>query len=103
MQVLAKIDNPHYLYRQTVLIAVAALAPVVAHDVLVNTMLPVVTGASQDKVPVFITVLFVLCLFLLPYFLSFPFLFSRLPFTLSVSPFFSLCTGYAGSPDGPRR
>ncbi len=46
------IDNPHYLYRMTVLTAVAALAPVVTHDVLVNSMLPVVISAGKDKVAV---------------------------------------------------
>lgn len=45
------INNPHYLYRMTVLLAVASLAPVVSHDVLCNTMLPVVLTAAKDKVP----------------------------------------------------
>ena len=45
------INNPHYLYRMTVLVAVAALAPVVSHDVLCNSMLPVVVAAAKDKVP----------------------------------------------------
>jgi hypothetical protein len=44
------IDNPHYLYRMTVLSAIAALAPVVTHDVLVDSMLPVVIDAGKDKV-----------------------------------------------------
>ena len=43
-------NNPHYLYRMTVLVAVAALAPVVSHDVLCNSMLPVVVAAAKDKV-----------------------------------------------------
>ncbi len=47
------INNPHYLYRMTVLIAVAALAPVVSHDVLCNSMLPVVVAAAKDKVRTF--------------------------------------------------
>ena len=42
-------NNPHYLYRMTVLVAVAALAPVVSHDVLCNSMLPVVVAAAKDK------------------------------------------------------
>ena len=44
------IENPHYLYRMTVLVAVSALAPVVQHDVLVNSMLPVAIATSKDKV-----------------------------------------------------
>lgn len=44
------IDNPHYLYRMTVLSAIAALAPVITHDVLVDSMLPVVINAGKDKV-----------------------------------------------------
>ncbi len=49
-QVLGMMNNPHYLYRMTVLVAVAALAPVVSHDVLCNSMLPVVVAAAKDKV-----------------------------------------------------
>lgn len=49
-QVLSMIDNPHYLYRMTVLSAIAALAPVVTHDILANSMLPVVINAGKDKV-----------------------------------------------------
>ena len=51
VQVLGMMNNPHYLYRMTVLVAVAALAPVVSHDVLCNSMLPVVVAAAKDKVP----------------------------------------------------
>ena len=50
MQVLKMVDNPHYLYRMTVLVAIASLAPVVAHDVLCGAMLPVVVNCSHDKV-----------------------------------------------------
>ena len=50
VQVLGMMDSPHYLYRMTVLVAVAALAPVVSHDVLCNSMLPVVVSAAKDKV-----------------------------------------------------
>ena len=53
MQVLGMMNNPHYLYRMTVLVAVAALAPVVSHDVLCNSMLPVVVSAAKDKVRTF--------------------------------------------------
>ena len=44
------INNPHYLYRMTVLAAVASLAPVVSHDVLCQSMLPVLVGCARDKV-----------------------------------------------------
>ena len=43
-------NNPHYLYRMTVLLAIASLAPVVSHDVLCDSMLPVVLSAAKDKV-----------------------------------------------------
>ena len=49
-QVLNMVNNPHYLYRMTVLVAIASLAPVVSHDVLCATMLPVVVSCSKDKV-----------------------------------------------------
>ena len=44
------VNNPHYLYRMTVLVAIASLAPVVSHDVLCNSMLPVVVNCAKDKV-----------------------------------------------------
>ena len=50
LQVLKMVDNPHYLYRMTVLVAIASLAPAVNHDVLCGSMLPVVVGCSHDKV-----------------------------------------------------
>ena len=43
-------NNPHYLYRMTILVAIGNLAPVVSHEVLCNSMLPVVIACSQDKV-----------------------------------------------------
>jgi hypothetical protein len=49
-QVLNMINNPHYLYRMTILVAIAALAPVVSHDVLCSQMLPVVISCSKDQV-----------------------------------------------------
>lgn len=49
MQVLSLVNNSHYLYRMTILSAVAALAPAVSHDVLCNNMLPVVISCSKDK------------------------------------------------------
>ena len=44
------VGNPHYLYRMTVLVALAALAPAVSHDVLCHSMLPVVVSCAKDKV-----------------------------------------------------
>ena len=35
----------------TVLVAIASLAPVVSHDVLCNSMLPVIVACAKDKVP----------------------------------------------------
>lgn len=46
---LAMVGNPHYLYRMTVLVALAALAPAVSHDVLCHSMLPVVVSCAKDK------------------------------------------------------
>jgi serine/threonine-protein phosphatase 2A regulatory subunit A len=48
--ILAMVDNPHYLYRMTVLGALAALASHVSGDVLCGAMLPVVIECSKDKV-----------------------------------------------------
>jgi hypothetical protein len=48
--VLAMVKNPHYLYRMTVLGAVAALSSYVSPDVLRGTMLPVVIQCAKDKV-----------------------------------------------------
>lgn len=50
-QVLVLIKNTHYLYRMTVLLAIAELASIVSRDVLVGQMLPVLVGAAKDKVP----------------------------------------------------
>ena len=44
------IDNPHYLYRMTVLVAIASLAPAVPHDCLCHNMLPVMMACARDKV-----------------------------------------------------
>jgi hypothetical protein len=43
------VTNPHYLYRMTVLGALAALASHVSGDVLCGAMLPVVIECSKDK------------------------------------------------------
>ena len=48
---LGAAPDPHYLRRETVLAALAALAPAVSHDVLAGTLLPALTSASSDRVP----------------------------------------------------
>lgn len=50
-QVLGMVKNPHYLYRMTVLLAIASLASFVSQDVFVGTMLPVLVGCAKDRVP----------------------------------------------------
>ena len=49
LQVLAMVHNAHYLHRMTILGALAALAPAVAHDTLCNTMLPVFCHAPRTR------------------------------------------------------
>lgn len=44
-----KINNPHYLYRMTVLVAISLLAPVVGAEATCQTMLPVVINAAKDR------------------------------------------------------
>lgn len=58
LQVLAMVNNSHYLYRMTILTAVAALAPAVSHEVLCNSMLPVVISCAKDKVMSQVVLLF---------------------------------------------
>lgn len=48
-QVMDKINNPHYLYRMTVLVAISLLAPVVGAESTCQTMLPVVINAAKDR------------------------------------------------------
>lgn len=43
------INNPHYLYRMTVLVAISLLAPVVGPEATCQTMLPVVINAAKDR------------------------------------------------------
>lgn len=49
LQVMEKINNPHYLYRMTVLVAISLLAPVVGAEATCQTMLPVVINAAKDR------------------------------------------------------
>jgi serine/threonine-protein phosphatase 2A regulatory subunit A len=46
---MEKINNPHYLYRMTVLVAISLLAPVVGAESTCQTMLPVVINAAKDR------------------------------------------------------
>jgi len=50
-EILQLINNPNYLHRQTILKAIAALAPIVGTDITCSKMLPVVMEASKDRVP----------------------------------------------------
>ncbi|MBA0831055.1 hypothetical protein Goarm_015545 [Gossypium armourianum] len=45
------INNPHYLYRMTILHAISLLAPVMGSDITCSKLLPVVINASKDRVP----------------------------------------------------
>lgn len=49
MQVLEMINNPHYLYRMTILRAISLLAPVMGAEITCSKLLPVVISASKDK------------------------------------------------------
>lgn len=49
-KVLSMCRHPNYLYRMTTLFAINVLAPVVGNDVIVNTILPVVTEMARDNV-----------------------------------------------------
>ncbi|CAH2045474.1 unnamed protein product [Thlaspi arvense] len=48
-QVLEMINNPHYLYRMTILRAVSLLAPVMGSEITCSKLLPVVMTASKDR------------------------------------------------------
>ncbi|KAM7268387.1 hypothetical protein ACFE04_010553 [Oxalis oulophora] len=50
-QVLEMINNPHYLYRMTILHAISLLAPVLGSEITCSKLLPVVVTASKDRVP----------------------------------------------------
>lgn len=49
LQVLDMINNPHYLYRMTILHAVSLLAPVMGPEITCSKLLPVVINASKDR------------------------------------------------------
>jgi len=49
--VLEKINNPHYLYRMTILQAISLLAPVMGAEITCQKLLPVVINSSKDRVP----------------------------------------------------
>lgn len=48
------IDNPHYLYRMTILRAICLLAPVMGSEITCSKLLPVVVTASKDRYIYFI-------------------------------------------------
>lgn len=48
-QVLEMINNPHYLYRMTILRAISLLAPVMGSEITCSKLLPVVINASKDR------------------------------------------------------
>lgn len=48
-QVMERINNPHYLYRMTVLQAISLLSPVLGPEATCSTMLPVVVTAAKDR------------------------------------------------------
>ncbi|KAG5394927.1 hypothetical protein IGI04_024890 [Brassica rapa subsp. trilocularis] len=48
-QVLEMINNPHYLYRMTILRAVSLLAPVMGSEITCSKLLPVVMTAAKDR------------------------------------------------------
>ncbi|KAG4918701.1 hypothetical protein JHK85_056982 [Glycine max] len=50
-QVLEMNNNPHYLYRMTILRAISLLAPVMGPEITCSNLLPVVLAASKDRVP----------------------------------------------------
>ena len=49
LQVLEMINNPHYLYRMTILRAVSLLAPVMGSEITCSKLLPVVMTAAKDR------------------------------------------------------
>lgn len=48
-QVLEMINNPHYLYRMTILRAISLLAPVMGSEITCSKLLPVVISSSKDR------------------------------------------------------
>ncbi|PRQ54697.1 hypothetical protein RchiOBHm_Chr1g0316561 [Rosa chinensis] len=48
-QVLEMINNPHYLYRMTILHVISLLAPVMGSEITCSKLLPVVITASKDR------------------------------------------------------
>ncbi|CAA6674775.1 unnamed protein product [Spirodela intermedia] len=49
--IMEKINNPHYLYRMTILHAISLLAPVMGSEITCQKLLPVIITASKDRVP----------------------------------------------------
>lgn len=67
LQVMEKINNPHYLYRMTVLVAISLLAPVVGAEPTCQTMLPVVINAAKDRCTPYVFIVHVIVVISLLY------------------------------------
>ena len=48
-QVLDMINDPHYLYRMTILHAISLLAPVMGSEVTCSKLLPVIVETAKDR------------------------------------------------------
>ena len=49
LQVLDMINDPHYLYRMTILHAISLIAPVLGPEITCSRLLPLVTDAAKDR------------------------------------------------------
>jgi hypothetical protein len=49
LQVLDMINDPHYLYRMTILHAISLLAPVLGSEITSTNLLPLVVNAAKDR------------------------------------------------------
>ena len=52
-QVLDMINNPHYLYRMTILRSISLLAPVMGPEITCSKLLPVVITTLKDRYLIF--------------------------------------------------
>lgn len=48
-QVLEMINDPHYLYRMTILSAISLVAPVLGSEITCSKLLPVIVTAAKDR------------------------------------------------------
>ena len=49
LQVLDMVNDPHYLYRMTILHAISLLAPVLGSEITSTNLLPLVVNAAKDR------------------------------------------------------